>query len=440
VKAEPHPPRAAVGAGLAVALGASQVVGWGTLHYGVTSLAPAMSLALGVPEVHLFGAFSASLALAGIAAPAVGAAIDRYGGGGVMAAGSTLAAASFAILATAEGPLAIAIGFVLVGLASAAALYEAAFATVHAASPSTFRGSVTTIAMLGALSSSIFWPITQTLEADLGARATLAVFGLLHLLVCLPIHLGFARFGAPAIATERVAPAPAPSTERLDSARLCWLSMSFAASSFVFAALSAHLIPLAREGGASAALLTSALVGPAQTLGRGLDWLLLRRVSPRHTGALAGSLLVIAVVALLGRQAGVAAYAVFATAFGAASGLMTIVRGTAPVALLGAHRAGRTMGVISRSSLLARASAPVLFVMLGSASLVVLALLAFVSIAAFVRGASLRSGETGVVRVSVASDAREEVLTARTSPRAKSADAGAAARGRDRMPRRARLV
>jgi MFS family permease len=85
--------------GPVVALGVTQIVGYGTLYYAFGVLVPAMSRELGVSQGLLFGGFSAALLAGGLVALPVGRRIDRIGARRVMAAGSVAAAVALGAMA-----------------------------------------------------------------------------------------------------------------------------------------------------------------------------------------------------------------------------------------------------------------------------------------------------------------------------------------------------
>src|SRR5262249_22304125 len=102
------------------------------------------------------------------------------------------------------------------------------------------------------------------------------------------------------------------------------------------------------------------LFGPAQVLARICEFSFGRRVHPLWSARFAAGLLVTAFVplALLPFSAPVAA--AFAVLFGMANGLMTIARGTVPLALVGASGYGLLVGRIGGSFLVVQSVAPVL--------------------------------------------------------------------------------
>ena len=59
------------------ALGLTQIIGYGTLYYSFSALAASMAKDFGWSPEWVFGAFSTSLLVGGLAAPIAGSWIDR---------------------------------------------------------------------------------------------------------------------------------------------------------------------------------------------------------------------------------------------------------------------------------------------------------------------------------------------------------------------------
>jgi len=232
-----------------VLLGIAQIVSWGTLFYAIGVLGEPMRDALGASEVTLFGGFSAGMVLSGVIAPRVGREIDARGGRGVLAAGSVLAAVAMAVLALAPNPVVLVIGWLLAGIASTAALYDAGFATLHQFAGTGFRRAITVLTLLGGFASTVFWPLSQWLLEVRGFRVAFAVHAVLNLAVCLPLHLVFVPSGM------RVeVPPPAAGSETRTTARgtFAWLATAFGLTAFLASAVSAHLVALLGSGGLAA--------------------------------------------------------------------------------------------------------------------------------------------------------------------------------------------
>jgi hypothetical protein len=136
----------------------------------------------------------------------------------------------------------------------------------------------------------------------------------------------------------------------------------FAAVSYVSTAMAAHLPRLLQETGATAAVAIAAasLVGPAQVAARFVEFAIARRFAPHPLAParVAAALHPVGagLLALIG-GAGIGAPA-FALLHGAGNGMMTIARGTLPLALFGAEGYGRLIGRISGPWLVMQSAAP----------------------------------------------------------------------------------
>src|SRR3569833_2724611 len=73
-------------------LAVTQIVSWGSLYYAFAIVAPDIQREFGWRTELVFGAYSWSLLIAGLASTPAGILIDRYGGRPVMGCGSLLAA------------------------------------------------------------------------------------------------------------------------------------------------------------------------------------------------------------------------------------------------------------------------------------------------------------------------------------------------------------
>lgn len=357
---------------------------WGALYYAIAILAPAMAASLGWRSETVIGAFSWSLLVSGASATPVGILIDRHGGRWVMGAGSLLCGAGFAALSKVESVAAYYAVWTLLGVAMAMTMYEAAFATINREFGMQSRQAISTLTLFGGFASTVSWPLTQHLLGAVGWRDTWLYYGFAHLLVCLPLHLLLQRSDRPAppggAAAATSAPASGPRDHTLAEAvrhPAFWkLGFAFSANSFIFAALSVHLIPLLQEYGhaAGVAVALAALVGPMQVAGRIGEMTLGRHALPQTIGKLTFGALPAALLALLlfGRHGWAAAG--FCMLYGISNGILTIVRGTIPQTLFGRRHYGAISGALAGPSLLSRAAGPLAVAVLAQAGPTVLLL------------------------------------------------------------------
>src|SRR5262249_47286071 len=140
------------------------------------------------------------------------------------------------------------------------------------------------------------------------------------------------------------------------------VATAFASYAFVPSALSAQLLAIFQRFGLPPTVVVAIgmLFGPAQVLARICEFSFGRRVHPLWSARFAAGLLVTAFVPLALLPFSTPVAATFAVLFGMANGLMTIARGTVPLALFGASGYGLLVGRIGGSFLVVQSVAPVL--------------------------------------------------------------------------------
>jgi hypothetical protein len=140
------------------------------------------------------------------------------------------------------------------------------------------------------------------------------------------------------------------------------LGLAFAASWMVVTAMAVHLRRLLEAAGASTvqAVAAGALIGPAQVGARILEASLMKRFHPMVSARLSVALHPIgaAVLAVFGAAA---ASVPFTILHGAGSGILTIARGTVPLAIFGPQNYGYRLGLLGAPTRVATAAAPLLF-------------------------------------------------------------------------------
>jgi len=347
---------------LITALGIAQIISWGSLFYAIGVLGIAMRKELGVSELFLFGAFSAALVVSGTLAPAIGRAIDRHGGRLVLSAGSIVAAGAMAMLAVASSPAVMVFGWLLAGAAMSATLYDPAFATLSQHAGARYRKAVTALTLFGGFASTVFWPLSHLLLEAWGWRITCAIYAGFHLFICLPVHQLFvprhSHITRPEAGTK-----PAEVSPGMKDPRLFWFTASFAIVTFIVGVVAVHLISLLTSAGLTAAqaVSLSMLVGPMQVAGRIIELGFSNRVRAVTVGVVAFSLMLLSLVALIIVEGFGIAAIVFVVAYGCGNGVLTIVKGTAPVELFGRTGLGGLLGHLSRYSFYAKSIAPAAF-------------------------------------------------------------------------------
>lgn len=343
-------------------LGLAQTLAWASSYYLPAILAAPMARDLGVTVATAFAAFSVGLVISAFLGPRAGRAIDALGGRPVLALSNIVFAAGLAGLGLATGPWGLFAAWMVMGVAMSGGLYEAAFATLVRLYGQDSRNVITGITLIAGFASTVGWPLSTALEAWLGWRGTCFVWAALHLLVALPLNLSLPRAQhAPPHAAPSASEMPVSPSAAVPFKSAVLLALVFALTWFISTAMAAHLPTLlATSGvGVSAAVLAAALIGPAQVVGRLLEFGVLRRAHPLLSARLAAALHPLGAVALL--VLGAPAVIAFALLHGAGNGVLTIAKGTLPLALFGPQGYGERQGLLMVPARLAQALAPWLF-------------------------------------------------------------------------------
>lgn len=345
-------------------LGLAQTLAWASCYYLPALLATPIARDLGISRPTVFAVFSMALLVSAFVGPWAGRRIDRHGGRWVLMGATLLFALGLMGLSQVQSLPALVLVWVVLGVAMGCGLYDAAFATLVALYGAGSRQAITGITLIAGFASTVGWPLTSLLEAQWGWRGACMVWAALQLLVALPLYAWLPRVAPVAQATHTVAsgqavPAAVPAAPHRATAPL--LALMLAMMSFVSAAMAAHLPALLQACGASlaTAVLAGTLLGPAQVAARLFELGVLRRVSPMVSAQIATCSHPLGAVLLWAVGAPVAL--LFVVLHGAGNGLLTIVRGTLPLALFGAQGYGARLSWISLPGRVLGALSPWLF-------------------------------------------------------------------------------
>jgi MFS family permease len=375
-----------------LALGLTQIIGYGTLYYSFSILAPDMAQDLGWSVDQVFGLFSASLLAGGLIAPLLGRWMDRFGAASIMAAGSAVAALTLALCAWSPSVIVFTLGLVLLEIASGMVQYQAAFAALVEIRPRSAGRSITYLTLIAGFASTLFWPVTTGLHAVMSWREIYLVYAGLNLVMCLPLHGWMARHGRSRRERD-LTHAPAPVIGALEplQRRLGFylVALAFALQGFTLSAILVHMVPMLIGIGLGAVSVTvGALFGPAQVASRLVNMIIGTNLTPPALATLSAVLIVGAVVILQLSGNWLPGAVVFAVMLGLGSGINSIAQGSLPLWLFGSEGYGALTGRMASVRLIAGAAAPFAFSMMitrsgMSGALLVVALLGALGVAAF---------------------------------------------------------
>src|SRR5436190_8299563 len=172
-------------------LGVTEILAWGAIFYPPVLTVPLIADERGWSMSFAMGGFSLALLTAGLVSPRVGRLIDRHGGHWVMPIGSLLGALGLALLVYVEHPAAYLAVWMLLGVATAATLYDPAFATLGRIFGLRARGPITALTLAGGFASTVSWPATHFFLTWTNWQGAYLIFAGLLALVAAPLHFFF---------------------------------------------------------------------------------------------------------------------------------------------------------------------------------------------------------------------------------------------------------
>jgi predicted MFS family arabinose efflux permease len=372
-----------------LALGTTQTLAWASSYYLPAILADPIARELGISNNWFFAAFSASLVISGLLGPRVGRQIDIVGGRQVLSISNVTLAFGLALLGSAHSILILALAWLILGIGMGMGLYDAAFGALGRIYGDKARRAITGITLLAGFASTVGWPLTAWGLETIGWRNTCFAWAAAHIIIGLPLNLYFIPKveGVSAQAVAELKPHIA-----IDRTMVL-LAFAFAAAWAVTGAMAAHLPRILEATGATTlqAVAAGAFIGPAQVFARIMEASFLSRYHPLISTRIA--CLTHPIGAIIIAIVGGSASSVFAIFHGTGNGILTIARGTLPLAIFGPENYGYRLGILGAPARLAQAIAPLAFSVLidhlGSRVLIVSSALSISALIAlsFVRGA-----------------------------------------------------
>lgn len=340
-----------------LALGTTQTLAWASSYYLPAILADPIGRDLGISSNWIFAAFSASMVISAFLGPGVGRQIDLVGGRSVLSISNLVLAAGLTLLGFTYSIPVLVAAWLLLGVGMAFGLYDAAFAALGRMHGDTARRSITGITLIAGFASTVGWPLTALGLESIGWRNTCFAWAAAHILIGLPLNF----FMLPPVKGAKAAVAAAVKPHIPIDRTMILLAFVFAAAWTVTGAMAAHLPRILEAAGATPlqAITAGALIGPAQVAARMVEAGFLSSYHPLLSTRLA--CLTHPIGAAILAVAGGGAAIVFAIFHGAGNGILTIARGTLPLAIFGPQNYGYRLGIIGAPARMAQAGAPLAF-------------------------------------------------------------------------------
>ena len=350
-----------------LALGTSQTLAYGTTSYLPAILAPSMAAGLGLDLPSIFLGLTAALVTSALVGPTAGKWVDTGRGRDVLLAAHLIYMLGLAMLGFSTGMVSLLAAWIIIGVGMAMGQYEVAFSTLTSYYGKEARPSITGITLIAGFASTICWPLSAVMDQQIGWRSACLVWASTHLLLALPLVWSILpRRPAVNYSAGNDEPVGEPiGDEPADPPNLRWmmvvLCFLFLVIWFTNTAMGAHLPLVLASMGMSTekAVAIAALMGPMQVVARFSESLFLRHFHPL-AGARLASFLHPAGAGLLLLFGPIMA-PVFTMLHGAGNGILTISKGTLPLALFGSKNYGYRQGMLMIPARIGMAVAPFAF-------------------------------------------------------------------------------
>jgi hypothetical protein len=263
------------------------------------------------------------------------------------------------VLASAPNLLVWYVAWSIIGIGMALGLYDAAFSATGVLLGKDAGPAITGITLFAGFASTVFWPLGAALVGVLGWRGLLLVYATIQVVVNLPMVLLLVPpLTSPPVAIEHAAAPDA--IKRTRRAVATCLASFFTIRWFITSAIAVNILVLLQRVGLTQneAVMVAALIGPGQVAGRVLEWSIGSHMGLLLRARLGAMLFPLGTLIL--PMGGPVAAAAFAVLYGMSNGILTINRGTLPLALLGPRGYATLLGWLAVPVLLAQAGAPTL--------------------------------------------------------------------------------
>jgi predicted MFS family arabinose efflux permease len=315
-----------------LALGAGQMLAFASSFYLLGVMGDTIARDLALRPSLVVSLMSLALLASAVVGPAAGRWTDAHGGKRVLIASNLI----------------FALG-----------LYGTPFAILVELHGDGARRSITGVALIGGLGSSLGWPLTWWLEERLGWRGACFAWAGVHLLVCLPLAAVAIPTGRPG--DRATAQIDTPGEPVVWDRTMVQLAVLFACAWFISTCMSTHLPRVLAAVGLTPARAAgvAALVGFAAVSVRLAEFTVLRRLPPLVSTRIAtlGHLTGAACLVVLGAAAAPA----LALGQGAGNGMLTVAKGVLPLSLYGSRNYAYRSALLTRPAQIAQIGGPALY-------------------------------------------------------------------------------
>lgn len=345
-------------------LAIAQTLVWAGFYYLFPALLLRWEQSLGWSKADLTAAITLAIFVSAIAAPLAGRLIDSGKGALMMAASTLLGGICLIWLSLVTHKIEFYLIWALLGVIMAGCLYEPCFALITRAKGPQAKQSIILVTLVAGFASTLCYPSIYALSEAFGWNTALQVFAAVLIFIATPLMWS----GANAIeqnSTASTQPHKESSVQQrsfLKRPAFWLLASGFSLLAIVHGVTIHHMFPILADRGINAdtAVMAASFIGPMQVAGRLAMMAAERHISFSRITASCFVFVGVAVLLLMSASGIPALLVGFVILFGAAHGVVSIVRPVVARLILGGNNFGAKFGAMALLYLVGSASAPYL--------------------------------------------------------------------------------
>jgi MFS family permease len=343
-------------------LAIGQTLVWAGLYYLFPSLLLRWEESFGWSKADLTAAITLAIFVSAFAAPLAGRLIDAGRGALMMAASTFLGGLCLIWLSLVTELIEFYLVWGLIGVLMAGCLYEPCFALITRARGVNAKQGIILVTLVAGFASTICFPSSYALSEAFGWNSAVQIFAVVLILIAAPLMW----LGAHAVERDgeardiRHGDEGAQVHAFLIRPAFWLLALGFGLLALVHGVTIHHLFPILADRGIDdeVAVMAASFIGPMQVAGRLAMMAAERHVSFNRITSSCFVLVGIAIFLLIGATGTPMLLVGFVILFGAAHGVVSIVRPVIAREVLGGNNFGAKFGAMALLYLAGSASAP----------------------------------------------------------------------------------
>ncbi len=343
-------------------LAIAQTLVWAALYYLFPALLLRWEESLGWSKADLTAAVTLAIFVSAMVAPLAGRLIDAGRGALMMASSTFLGGLCLIWLSQVTQLIEFYLVWGLIGVMMAGCLYEPCFALITRARGVNAKQAIILVTLVAGFASTICFPSIYALSEAFGWKSAVQIFAIVLIFIATPLMW----LGARAVEQDGKAKEIHHADDGvhrhafLKRSAFWFLALGFGLLALVHGVTIHHLFPILADRGVDSevAVMAASFIGPMQVAGRLAMMAAERHVSFKRITSSCFVFVGIAILLLISTTGTPMLLVGFVVLFGAAHGVISIVRPVIAREILGGNNFGAKFGAMALLYLVGSASAP----------------------------------------------------------------------------------